>query len=140
MLIKVLVLFSKKKVIIPNKMEVLLFCQVLQPTLEALLVFLFTRKLTCARQNARVPCKVKSSKPTYMYFPGRFPLPPGAISPSLQVYKERKHLSIEKYFQNSVTLSAKALNSQGNREGTGKLGVCLKNRMLFTCKKALGPV
>lgn len=110
-----------------------LLCKVL----KVLLVLLFTRKLARERHHDHVPCKVRSSKPSHGYMSGNFPLPPSTISP-LQGCKERKHLSIEKYFQNSVTLSAKVLNSHGNREGTGKLGVCLKDRIIFICQKSSG--
>lgn len=44
-------------------------------------------------------------------------------------------LSVEKHFQNSVTLSAKTLNSHGNKKHTGKLEVCLKKPELCSCAK-----
>lgn len=137
MVIKVLVLFRKKKKKIPNELEMWLLCEVLKPALEVLLVFLFTRNLICEMHHEQVPCKVRSSKHSPRYISGNLSLPPSTIFP-LQGYKERKHLFIEKYFQNSVTLLAKVLNLHGNREGIGKLGVCIKERTLFTCQKSSG--
>lgn len=111
---------------IPNKTELLVLYQVLQPALEALLVNLFSGNFICESHNAQVPCKIKSSKPSHMYFPRSFPLPPRACFPASSRVTRRETSVRRKYFQNTFAFLARVCNSHGNKEGTGKLGIFLK--------------